>query len=142
MISNWKVSNNKILRLIEIYNLYFIHFSISLCSNNSKFEFQNLRTFKIILGYQSIFKWKSEKQRNSTTHRDLQPLFRSLFYMTKFERSKFWISKDDKFKQGFVTLNDFSWKSHEYQSFITHQDLQSLFRSFFSFEKVIVYIVH
>ena len=30
----------------------------------------------------------------------------------------------------FLTLNDVKWKSHEYQSFITHQDGQTLFRSF------------
>jgi hypothetical protein len=32
--------------------------------------------------------------------------------------------------QGFQTLNDVKSKSDEYQSFITHQDLQTLFWSF------------
>jgi hypothetical protein len=32
--------------------------------------------------------------------------------------------------QGFRTLNDVKSKSHEYQNFITHQDVQNLFWSF------------
>ena len=53
MISNKKVINNKVVKVvevIEIYNFYFGHVSIRLYFNNSKFEFQNMTTLNRILG--------------------------------------------------------------------------------------------
>jgi hypothetical protein len=39
--------------------------------------------------------------------------------------------------QVFLTLNDVKSKNEVYQSFITHQDLQTLLRPLLSFEKVV-----
>ena len=50
MISNENVINNKVVEIIKIYNIYFGHFFIRLCLNNSKFEFQNMRASNIFLG--------------------------------------------------------------------------------------------
>jgi len=44
MTLNEKVTNNKFVKLIKIYNFYFGHFSIRLYFNNSIFEFQKLTT--------------------------------------------------------------------------------------------------
>jgi hypothetical protein len=46
MISNEKVVNNKVVKIIEIYNFNFGHFSIRLCLNYLKFKFQNMITSK------------------------------------------------------------------------------------------------
>jgi hypothetical protein len=43
--------------------------------------------------------------------------------------------------QGFQTLNDVKSKSDEYQSFITHQDLQTLFRPLYHLRKWLQYLV-
>jgi hypothetical protein len=43
--------------------------------------------------------------------------------------------------QVFRTLNDVKSKSVEYQSFITHQDLQTLFRLFYHLRKWLQYLV-
>ena len=51
MASNEKVVNNKIVDIIEIYKFCFRHFSMGVCLNNLNFEFQNLITSNINLGY-------------------------------------------------------------------------------------------
>jgi hypothetical protein len=51
----------------------------------------------------SDFKWKSHKPQICKNHQDLQLLFWSL-------QLKFWISKNDNFKQDFEIANDSSWK--------------------------------
>ena len=64
------------------------------------------------------------------THQVLQLLFWLSFRVTKFEQFKFWISRNDSFKQEFDTPNDFRLKSYEHKSYSTHQGLQLLFWSF------------
>jgi hypothetical protein len=54
MISNWKVVNNKVIELIEIYNSGFGHFFILVRLGNSKFECQNMINFLKKLGKQMI----------------------------------------------------------------------------------------
>ena len=44
MTSNEKVINHKFIKLINIYNFYFDHYSIGLCLNSSNFKFQNMTT--------------------------------------------------------------------------------------------------
>ena len=50
MISNKKVTNNEVIKFIQIYNFCIDHFSIRLCMNNSKFNLQNKRILNRILG--------------------------------------------------------------------------------------------
>lgn len=50
MISNENFINNNIVELIEVYKFCFCYFSIRLSLNNSKFEFQNMRTLYKTLG--------------------------------------------------------------------------------------------
>ena len=50
MISNKKVTNNEVIKFIQIYNFCIDHFSIRLCMNNSKFKLQNKRILNRILG--------------------------------------------------------------------------------------------
>ena len=54
MISHEKVVNNKVIEANDIYNFCIGHFSIRLCLNNSKFEFQNTRKANQILGYLTV----------------------------------------------------------------------------------------
>jgi len=53
-------------------------------------------------------------------HEDLQFLFWSSCYLTKFETFIFEILKNNKFEPKFETQNDFNIKSDEYQSCSTH----------------------
>jgi hypothetical protein len=131
MTLNEKVIKNKIVELIVIFKCCSDHFSIRVGLNSLNSKFSKFEKFKYFLVLND-FEWKSYEYQSCRTHQDLQTLFISLFHLTKFVESKFWISTIDKLKQDFGTLNDVEWKSVEYQSFITHQDLQSLFMSFFS----------
>jgi hypothetical protein len=66
---------------------------------------------------------KSDEYQSCITHEDLQLLVWSSYHLTKFYQFKFWNLKNDKFKPEFEHPNDFSWKSDEYQSWTTHEDL-------------------
>jgi hypothetical protein len=73
---------------------------------------------------------KSDEYQSCITHEDLQLLVWSSCHLTKFYQIKFWNLKNDKFKPEFEHPNDFSWKSDEYQSWITHEDIKLLYWSF------------
>ena len=61
--------------------------------------------------------------------------FWSSYHVTLFERFKIWNSNNFNLKQYFERVNDFSWKTHEYQSCRTHQYVQLLFWSYFHLTK-------
>ena len=95
-----------------------------------KFWISKNYNFKPYFEIPNDFSWKCHEYQSFRTHQDLQLLFWSSFRVTKLEQFKFWILKNNKFKLDFKTPNDFIWKSDEYQSCRTHQDLQLLFWSF------------
>ena len=81
-------------------------------------------------------KWKYCKHKSCITHQHVQLLFWSSYHVTLFERFKFWNSNNFNFKQYFERVNDFTWKTHEYQSCRTHQYVQLLFWSYFHLTKL------
>jgi hypothetical protein len=89
-------------------------------------------------------KWcqiKSDEYKSFIARQDVQTLFWSFLHLTLFEQSKFWISKNDNYMQVFRTLNDVKSKGDEYQSFITHRDVQILFRPLYHLRKWLQYLV-
>ena len=103
-----------------------------------RFKIWNSNNYNLKQHFERVydFNWKSHEYESCTTHQDVQLLFWSSFHVMNFERFKIWISENNNFKQDFETLNDFSWKTHEYQSCSTHQDVQLMFWSFLHLTKL------
>jgi hypothetical protein len=56
--------------------------------------------------------------------------------LTNFEQVKLWILNFNSSKLIFEPLNGLNLNIHEYPKFITHQDLQNLFRPFLHLRSV------
>ena len=70
-------------------------------------------------------------------------LFGSSCHVTLFERFKIWNSNNYNLKQHFERVYDLNWKSYEYKSCTTHQDVLLLFWSSFhvmNFERFKIWI--
>jgi len=81
----------------------------------------------------NIKRLRSKRRCRKEENRSLYAffLFWPLLHRTLFEQFKFWISKNDYFKQYLEIANDSSWKSHQQQSCTTHRDLTFILVIFF-----------
>ena len=80
------------------------------------FKIWNLKFDKFKPNFKTLndFRCKSNEYKSCSTHQDLQLLFWSSYYLTKFEPFKFKILKNDKLEPKFETQIDFNIKSDEY----------------------------
>ena len=124
-----KASRSRLYNSSIYITFSLVIFPLWLCFNNLNLNFKlwQLQTTFLNTKWFQMKKSSTTKLYNSSKS---ITFILVIFLYNIFWTVWIWIWKYNNFKQHFQILNDINWKSHQQQSWITHQDLKLLFWSF------------